>query len=399
MKILQINSVCGYGSTGRIAADLYHAAKADGMECRIAYGRGEAPADIETIRIGAPFHVRLHGALSRLTDKHGFYSRQATRDFIARVKEWGPDLIHLHNIHGYYLNLPILFEYLGFAGLPVVWTLHDCWTFTGHCAYFDAAGCEKWRTGCGNCPQLHEYPASFGADRSAWNYQRKRELFSMPEKMVLVTPSEWLADLARESFLGGSPVRVIPNGIDLEKFRPTPGDFRERYGLVGKKLALGVASVWERRKGLDDFIRLSGMLGETWKIVLVGLSEQQMKELPPGILGLARTGSIEELAALYTAADVFVNPTQEDNFPTTNLEALACGTPVLTYRTGGSPESISASCGIVVEKGDIKALAQAVQEADFSAEACLERAKCFDKTAKYLDYIRLYRDMTGEETD
>ncbi len=399
MKILQINSVCGYGSTGRIAADLSHAVKAAGMECRIAYGRGKAPSDVETIRIDAPLNVSLHGALSRLTDKHGFYSKQATRDFIAKAKEWEPDLIHLHNVHGYYLNLPILFEYLGQAGLPVVWTLHDCWAFTGHCAYFDAAGCEKWRTGCGDCPQLHEYPASLGADRSAWNYRQKQELFRLPEKMTLVTPSEWLAGLVRESFLGGYPVRVIHNGINLEKFHPTPGDFRERYGLRGKKLALGIASVWERRKGLEDFIRLAGLLGEEWRIVLVGLSEQQQKGLPPGILGLARTDSIEELAALYTAADVFVNPTREDNFPTTNLEALACGTPVVTYRTGGSSESLDVTCGTVVEKGAVDALARAVQTADFSVEACLARAKCFDKAEKYQAYIRLYRDMTGKEAD
>lgn len=399
LKILQINSVCGYGSTGRIAADLYRLAEKNGYDCLIAYGRGSAPQDIASYKIDAPFNVNLHGALSRITDKHGFYSRQATRRLLERIDAYHPDLIHLHNIHGYYLNIELLFHYLKATQIPVVWTLHDCWAFTGHCAHFDYAGCDKWKKGCGHCPQLRAYPASLVADRSAWNYQKKEALFTSLKQMNFVVPSEWLADLVRSSFLGKYPITVIPNGIDLSVFRPISSNFRERYHLEEKRIYLGVASVWGNRKGLQDFIQLSQMLEEKEQIILVGVTEAQKKNLPSNILGITRTNNADQLAEIYTAADVFVNPTWEDSFPTTNLEALACGTPVVTYQTGGSPESLDPSCGFIVKKYSIDELLTAIREIQVDAEACRNKALQYDKNARFQEYMNLYQELLGGISD
>lgn len=342
MKVLMINSVCGIRSTGRICTDLAEVLEQQGHECKIAYGRETVPEKYQkyAVRIGSDLGVKIHALQSRIFDNTGFGSKKDTERFIEWVKEYNPDVIHLHNLHGYYINIEVLFNYLADANKPVIWTLHDCWSFTGHCAYFSYVGCDKWRTGCNNCIQKKSYPASKFFDRSCKNWLEKKELFTKVKKMTLVTPSKWLAGLVKESYMGKYPVEVIPNGIDLNVFKPTPSDFREKNGLVGKKIILGVASVWDKRKGFDDFIELSKIIDDNTKIVLVGLSKTQLKNLPQNILGIERTNSTKELAEIYTAADVLFNPTYEDNYPTVNLEAQACGTPVVTYRTGGSVESV-----------------------------------------------------------
>lgn len=342
MKVLMINSVCGIRSTGRICTDLAEVLEQQGHECKIAYGRETVPEKYQkyAVRIGSDFDVKIHALQSRIFDNTGFGSKKATERFIEWVKEYNPDVIHLHNIHGYYINIEVLFNYLAEADKPVVWTLHDCWTFTGHCAYFSYVGCDKWKNGCNHCVQKKSYPASNLLDRSCQNWLDKRELFTKVKKMTLVTPSKWLVGLVKESYMGKYPVEVIPNGIDLDAFKPTPSDFREKNGFVGKKIILGVASVWDKRKGFDDFIELSKIVDDNTRIVLVGLSKTQLKNLPQNILGIERTNSTKELAEIYTAADVLFNPTYEDNYPTVNLEAQACGTPVVTYRTGGSVESV-----------------------------------------------------------
>ena len=396
MKILQINSFCGAGSTGRIAAGLSQSLRAASHECLIAYGRDSAPAGIPAFRIGTKADNYLHALRSRIFDDQGFGSVRATRGLIAKIEEYGPDLIHLHNLHGYYLNLEILFDYLSSAGKSVVWTLHDCWAFTGHCAYFDYVGCEKWKTGCGRCPQKNRYPASRLADRSKRNYERKKRLFTSVGRMTIVTPSQWLADLAGQSFLSRFPTQVIQNGIDLQAFQPTDSDFRDRHRLREKFIVLGVANVWDERKGLDYFAELSKILNSGCKIVLVGVTEKQRKSLPGSILCIPRTDSIKELAEIYTAADVFVNPTLEEVFGLVNVEALACGTPVVTFDTGGSPEAIDESCGLVVKKENLKALCAAVEQVrrkQFADEACRGRAKLFDAESSYSEYLRLYDGM------
>ena len=351
MRVLQINSVCGIRSTGRICTDLADVLLQDGHECKIAYGRESVPEKYRKIavRIGNDLDAKMHALQSRIFDNAGFGSRLATEKFIEWVKEYNPDIIHLHNIHGYYINIEVLFKYLAESNKPVIWTLHDCWAFTGHCAYFSYVKCDKWKTGCFNCPQKKRYPLSLLWDASKQNWQKKKALFTSVKNMTLVTPSKWLANEVKKSFLSNYPMNVIANGIDLDVFKPTPSDFKEKNGLVGKKIILGVASSWSECKGLKDFIELSKILDEKYKIVLVGLSGNQIKELPENVMAISRTNNVKELAEIYTAADIFFNPTYEDNFPTVNLEAQACGTPVITYKTGGSVESVPEKN--VVEQG------------------------------------------------
>lgn len=390
MKVLQINTVCGTGSIGRIEVDLYKMLKEQGHDCLIAYGRGTPPKDIQTIRIGNDWDIRRSGLKTRLTDREGFGSKRATKQFIEKVKKYDPDVIHLHNLHGYYINIEVLFNYLKEANKKVIWTLHDCWAFTGHCTHFDYIGCDKWKTGCEKCPQTREYPKSLLLDHSKLNYQTKKELFTKVKNLMIVTPSHWLADLAKESFLAEYPVEMIHNGIDLEVFKPTPSNFRERYHCEDKTIVLGVANVWSRRKGLNAFVQLSKELPKDFQIVLVGLSKKQIKKLPENIIKIERTNNIRELTKIYTVADVFVNPTLEEVLGMTNVEALACGTPVITYDTGGSPECIDEKCGRVVAKENIKELKKRIEDKIYiEKKYCLEKAKEFCESDISMKYYEL----------
>ena len=396
MKILQINSVCGVGSTGRIATDLYKVLEEQGHECKIAYGRGTAPEGIDTIKIGSNLDNYTHVFKTRVFDKHGFGSVNATKKFIEEVKEYDPDIIHLHNIHGYYINIEILFNYLKEANKPIIWTLHDCWAFTGHCAYFDYVGCDKWKDGCYKCQQKQRYPTSSVMDNSKLNYEKKKELFTSVNNMTIVTPSKWLANLVKESFLAKYKVEVINNGVDLEIFKPTESDFREKHNLQDKFIVLGVASVWEERKGLKYFIELEKELSNDYKVVVVGVTEKQKKELSNNILSITRTNDVQELAEIYTIADVLVNPTLEDNFPTTNIESLACGTPVITFNTGGSIESIDKNTGKIIDKISTKNVVSTLElskaNEKLKASNCINRAiELFDKRKNFDKYICLYK--------
>ena len=362
MKYLFINSVAGCGSTGRIAAEKCRELMAQGHECVLAYGRDMANCEgLPTVRIGSELDYQIHGVMNRVLDNQGFGSKGATRRFLRWVREYDPDVIWLHNIHGYYIHIGLLFEYLRTSGKKIFWTLHDCWTMTGHCAYFDFAGCEKWKTGCHDCPQKKSYPASLVLDNSRWNYEKKRALFTGIPNVTLITPSRWLAELVKQSYLREYPVEVVYNTINTDIFKPTPGDFRKKHGLEGKRVILGVANVWDERKGLRDILKLAGQLNDGCHIVLVGLSPEQAKELPGNILAIPRTNSARELAQIYTAADVLINPTYEDNFPTVNLEARACGTRVVSYDTGGCRETLGEG-DTLVPKGDVDALLQAACE-------------------------------------
>lgn len=352
MKYLFINSVAGYGSTGRIAAETCRELMKDGHECVLAFGRNKANCeDVPTVQIGTAWDYRLHGVRGRLLDDHGFGSKAATRRFLDWVREYDPDVIWLHNIHGYYIHIGLLFDYLRGCGKKIFWTLHDCWSFTGHCAYFDFAGCDKWKTGCHHCPQKHTYPQSLLLDNSRRNYERKKLLFTGIPDLTLTVPSHWLESRVKQSFLGEYPVQVVYNKIDRTVFKPTPGDFREKYGLEKKTILLGVASVWEERKGLKDFLALSSMLDDRYRIVLIGLSEEQRKNLPQNILGLPRTNSLEELAQAYTAADLFVNPSVEETFGMTAMEARCCGTEAIVYKDTACEEIVNQFGGIAVDRG------------------------------------------------
>lgn len=388
MKVLMINVVCGIRSTGRICTDLATELEKQGHQVKIAYGRENVPELYQkyAVHIGSELGVKLHGVKARLLDGCGFGSRKATEKFIEWVKEYDPDVIHLHNLHGYYINLEVLFEYLRTCGRKIIWTLHDCWAFTGHCAYFDYVGCKKWKNRCEKCPQKREYPSCVGIDNSEKNYQRKRALFSGINNLTLVTPSIWLANLISQSFLKNYPIQIINNGIDVDIFKPTQRGVIEKYNLPNKKIILGVAALWEKRKGIDTFYELAKELPEEYQVVLVGLSKTQMKAIPSNIIGIERTDSAEELAALYSIAEVFVNPTLEDNYPTTNLESICCGTPVITYRTGGSPESASAY-GIAIPSNNVRGILDIIV-----SDMKFKRSnKCFDKNETVNNYLKLYR--------
>lgn len=343
------------GSTGGIMMKEHRELLAAGEESYAFWGRGREAKKPNEMKFASDAEVKLDVLQTRIDGRAGFHSKNATKRLLARLDEIKPDVVHLHNLHGYYVNVEMLFEWLAKHDCNVEWTLHDCWSFTGHCAYFIYAKCAQWQSHCAygeSCSQLHTYPKTISKASCAWNFDAKKRVFNLvpTSRMKLITPSQWLADLVGESFLKGYSIEVRHNTIDTSVFKPTPSDFRERYGIGDRFMILGVASPWTERKGLSDFIRLAGALdSEKHVIVLVGLSGKQIKELPKGIVGLTRTDSREELAGIYSTADVFFNPTTEDNFPTVNLEAEACGTSVVTYDTGGCSETVRCEVSHVVD--------------------------------------------------
>lgn len=341
MKYLLINSVCGVGSTGRICVDIYQEQLALGNECLIAYGRGTAPKSIRTYKICGKLNNYIDAFMTRVFDNAGCNSKYATKKFIKVIREFNPDVIHLHNIHGYFINIKILFQYLKneFKG-KIIWTLHDCWSFTGHCSHFMEAKCEKWQTQCCKCPCKKEYPKASIFSRSSKNYKIKKEYFTGLRDLVVITPSIWLKEEVEKSFLKEYPVIVKHNQIDLMSFKYIDSTFRAEYHLENKKIILGVASVWSKKKGLNDFIMLSKLLPNDYQIVLVGITPKQKKSLPKTILAIEKTNSKEELAKLYSCADIFLNLSYEENYPTVNLEARACKTKVIAYNVGGTKETI-----------------------------------------------------------
>ena len=407
-KLLQINPVLRVStSTGRIMQEIGELALRNGWESYVAYGRGRdgvLPCKSRTVPVGGWWSTAWHGLETRLLDRHGLASTRATRMFVRQIEGIRPDIVHIHNLHGYFLDYRVLFDYLSRSGIPVVWTVHDCWLYTGHCYYYSYAGCTRWQDGCHHCPQRRAFPASWWTDRSARNYADKKAAFtSMPRgKLVMVPVSGWMRDEMRKSFLAGYDFRVIRNGINLETFRVR--DAREvvtKYGLEGKHVILGVAGIWSREKGWDDFIRMSRLLKEDERIVLVGVNPREKGNLPHNIIGIGRTENIGQLAALYSAAEAFVNPTWQDNYPTVNLEAIACGTPVVTYRTGGSVEAVTDGTGRIVEQGDVEGLLRAVRDMRLRGKAfwqvsCRAYAlRHFNKEDRYADYLRLYEELAG----
>lgn len=396
MRVLQINSVCGVGSTGRIATDLYKVLEGQGHECLIAYGRGTAPEGINSYKIGTNLDNYLHVARTRLLDQHGYGSKKPTIELVKKIKEYDPDVIHLHNLHGYYLNLEVLFNYLAESNKPVVWTLHDCWAFTGHCAYFDYIECDKWEKECKSCPQKKSYPKSYLLDNSKESFIKKKSIFCKIKNLYIITPSKWLASNVKKSFLKKYKVNVINNGIDLSLFKPTKSNFRNENNLGNKKIILGVANVWDERKGLQYFLELESYLNENEQIVIVGLATKQINNLSSSIIGIEKTDSIQKLIEIYSSADVFFNPTLEDNFPTTNLEALACGIPIVTFNTGGSSESVYNQCGKIVEVGNVEQSINEIRRlyngSNFKNEILLN-AKKYDKNIKYKEYMNVYEEV------
>lgn len=390
MKVVQINATCGVGSTGKIAVGISELLNEQNIENYILYSSRTNGYPLG-IACSDDRYIRIQALKSRILGNYGFNSRKATRKMIDELKRIQPDIVHLHNIHGHDCDLELLFSYFRKKQTKLVWTFHDCWAFTAYCTYFDMAKCSKWKTQCSDCVQCRDF--SWLLDRSKELFEKKRRLFR-GLNLTIVTPSRWLADLVKESFLKDYPVKVIRNGIDLTVFKPSISDFRERYGLNGKKIILGVAFGWGERKGLDVFLELARRMPEEHRIILVGTDERVDKELPKSIISVHRTQNQRELAEIYTAADVFVNPTREEVLGMTNIEANACGTPVVTFRTGGSPECIDADSGSVVDCGDVEALEKEVIRIctahPYTEVDCRKRAEHFDETRRYTEYIQLY---------
>lgn len=401
--LFQINVTCNWGSTGRIAEEIGQVAILQGWDSYIAYGRGKPVSKSHLIRIGNDWDMYEHGLETRIFDNHGLASRGVTQKLIRQIEEIKPDVIQLHNVHGYFVNYPILFDYLAKCKIPVVWTLHDCWTFTGHCAHFALAGCYQWKNEeCSHCKYKKSYPASLFFNRAHRNFLDKKKAFTAPKNMTIVTVSHWLEELVQQSFLSCHQVITINNGIDVQIFSPKNNGkkIREKLGISQPYMLLGVASVWEASKGIFDFVKLRELLpADQYAIVLVGVDDRTAKILPQGIVTVKRTNNVEELAEIYSVADVFLNPTWQDSFPTTNLEAMACGTPVVTYRTGGSPESLTEKTGKVVEQGDLVAFVSNIEEIckkgkNTYVEVCRQGVvENYNKKDRYLDYIKLYQQL------
>jgi len=400
--LLQINSVINSGSTGRIAEEIGQTAIAAGWESYIAYGRNERPSSSKLIKVGTDKDIKLHGLQTRLFDRHGLGSKGATTDFIRQIEKIDPDIVHLHNIHGYYINMEVLFHYLKKVNIPVVWTFHDCWPITGHCSHFTFVGCEKWKTQCYNCPQKTGYPASYLIDRSKKNFILKKELFNSLSNLTLVPVSQWLSGILKESFLQNYPIKVIKNGVNTEVFRPSEvSDFRNKHGLIDKFVLIGVATSWGERKGLNDFIELSKLLDSDFQIVLVGLTKKQIELLPKNILGIERTESVDALADIYASADIVLNLSYEETFGLTTVEGFACGTPGIVYNATASPELIEESTGVVVEQGNMNKLVEAIYTIknngkQYYSDACVNRAhRLYKKEDRYREYIDLYEGLIG----
>lgn len=395
--LLQINVTANWGSTGKIAEQIGLCAMANGWSSYIAYGRMMNPSQSKLIKIGTQWDVYEHYVENLLLDNEGLASRKATKAFLRQIDKLQPDVVHLHNIHDHYLNYKLLFSYLAEKQIPVVWTQHDQWATTGHCHY-NLCGCERWKTECHDCPLSKWY----ALDHSRRNHRLKQKLLAKLPSLTIVPVSDWLGNNISQSHLKERDIRVIHNGIDIHTFSPQPTNGFERYGIdKQKKIILGVAAVWDARKGLEDFYELAKRLpSDEFAIVIVGQLTEEAKIIDNGcqMVFVNRTQNALELAQLYSSASVFVNPTYQDNYPTTNLEAMACGTPVVTYKTGGSPESVDVHTGMVVEQGDIAGLVKAIHQLSSGdyAEACRGKAEReFDNTQCFNPYISLYNKLIG----
>ena len=391
MKVLFVNLVYGTGSTGKIIADIMSLLKKYGNDVKALYGTGARSDNADAVKVSGKTEYYFHNAVSRFTDHAGLYSWAATRRLIREIKMFQPDLIHLHTLHGFYVNYEMLFDFLKKANIPVVWTLHDCWTFTGHCTHFSQAKCIQWQTECRNCKLLRRYPQCYLKGDVKRNYLRKKSAFTGVKNLIITTPSKWLAAQVERSFLKDYPRVVIPNGIDRAIFYPRTSDLRAKYHLKDKKIILGVANAWNARKGFADLLTLAECLGSEYQVVLIGLSEKQLFNIPKRVLGILRTANQTELAQWYSVADVFVNPTYEETFGLTTVEAQACGTPVVVYETDGCPETVAPGNGCLIQQGNIRALEEAVRSiVKSNLRADSRKMEQFDRYKVYQSYIELY---------
>lgn len=390
MRVLQINAVCSNGSTGRICENISRTLKKHGVDNVVLFFSGKSNYALSK-KISNRLYIKLQAFKSRIFGNYGFNSKKATKKVISFIKEYRPDIIQIHNIHGHDIDLYDFFTFLKKTNIKVFYTFHDCWAFTGYCTHFDYEKCQKWKNKCNNCPQRKLYSWFF--DKSSKNFQIKKDLLTEVD-MTIITPSIWLKSIVEQSFLSNKTIKVINNGIDLSVFNPVSSNFRKKYCIEKKFILLGVANCWSYKKGIDVFVRLAKTLSSYYQIVLVGTNKTIDKMLPQNIISIHKTNNQSDLAQIYFSSDLFVNPTREDTFPTVNIEALACGTPVLTFGTGGSPEIIDDTCGSVVQRDDFDKLVLEINrishEKPFSRENCRKKAACFNADSKYREYLELY---------
>lgn len=393
MTIVQINATCGSGSTGKICVSVSQLLNDQGVKNYILYSSRKSNYQ-QGIKYTSNIDINLAALASRILGNYGFEGKLLTKRLIKELDRIKPDIVHIHNVHSHNCNLEMLFNYIRENHIKTYWTFHDCWAFTAYCPNFDMIGCDRWKTECHECTLRKSFSWFF--DKSSLVFSKKKSVIQDID-LTIITPSLWLSQLVKESFLKSFPVKVINNGIDLDIFKPSRNNFREKYKCEDKFIILGVAFGWGRRKGLDVFIELAKRLDKENQIVLVGTDDKTDVQLPGNIISIHCTQNQQELAEIYSAADLFVNPTREENFPTVNIEAIACGTPVLTFRTGGSPEIIDDTCGSVVDCDDIDAMEREIRrictEHPYSEDACLRRAQRYDKDKKFPEYIDLYKDV------
>lgn len=392
MKVLIINQYCGFGSTGKIVKDIHDMLLENNHECCIAYGRYHENLDsYTTYEIGNTFNIYEHLVETRLFDNHGFASRNATKKFIHFIEQYKPDIINIHNLHGYYINIKVLVNYLVDRNYPIVWTFHDCWNFSPHGGYIDYQEKGILPTKIKNKEELKEYPKAYLSIIN--NYQRKKKIFTKLNFLTIVSPSYWLSDMIKDSFFSKYPVETIHNGIDLTIFYPET----LLPNSINKKIILGVASVWDQRKGLSFFNELAKNIDfNEYEIVIIGKLEEKIN-IHHRIRYIEQTKDVNELRKWYSQASVFVNPTLYDNFPTTNLEALACGTPVVTFNTGGSPESLNEKTGVIVYEQTVSKLFRGIKKAELlNSIDCREHAENFRKQDRYNEYLNLFRKLLNE---
>lgn len=396
MKIIQISIEVNQNSVGRIAEQIGEQILSEHGQSYITYARGYNTSKSEVIKIGNLLDLYYHGIQTRLFDTHCLHSKKATKNLIKKIDEINPDIVHLHHIHGYYINMEILFDFLRIKNYPVVWTFHDCWAFTGHCAFFDTVNCDKWKTKCYSCELKTSYPGSYFKDHSSVNYELKRKFFNSLGNLTIVSVSDWLNELVKQSFLKNNNLLVIKNGIDLSIFKPIENIVRKgQFEYETRKIILGVASTWDERKGLNYFIELDNLIDHTeFVILLIGLSKKQISKIPKSIKGMQKTESLEDLVYLYNIAFVLVNPTTSDTYPTVNLESIACGTKVITFNTGGSVENINADTGIITNKNNAFEIALSLDQIEKTANTkklCRQFAlKNFNKDLQFNKYLKLY---------
>lgn len=388
MRVLFVNGVVDYGSTGKIVRDLADGLKDQGHDVSMVFGRHQAHELQNTVDVSSKLGFYHHYFGSRILGKHGQYSKRATKQTIQEIERFKPDVIHLHNLHGYYLHVPNLLKYLAKAGIPVIWTLHDCWMISGSAAYFDYYGCDVWDQGCQKCHNTKEYPINQFGLHQIQNLKWKQELVSQLSQLEVITVSNWLNELISSTFFQKHQIHTIYNGINENVFTPSPKSQSTQIKL------LGVANEWEKRKGLDDFIALNEKLDDRYEITLIGLSEAQVAALPSDMVGITRTKDQKELAQYYSDADIYLNLSVEETMGLTTIESLACGTPVITYNKTAVPELVDESVGLVVEAHDLNALQEAitkVYESDtYKTETLVDYAHRFTNDIMISNYLKIY---------